>query len=151
MKYLSVLFISISLLSCKEDIAVSPPLLTGPTWALIESRENLNLTIKPADFIWRKFERQSNGSVTYQFTTDSIIEYDYPCAVCYRSLIIRGAKYSKVDKNLKIQVEPNKELLIIYGNSSNSIVRLTKDTLIIGKNNFGREGDYSEFKFVRLK
>jgi hypothetical protein len=151
MKYLFLLIISISLLSCKEDIAVSPPSLTDTKWDLIESRENFNLTIKPADFVWRKFERQSNGSVTYQFTTDSIIEYDYPCDVCYRGVLIRGAKYSKVDKNLKIQVELNKELLIIYGNASNNIVRLTKDTLIIGKNNFGREGDYSEFKFVKLK
>ena len=151
MKYLSLLLISISLFSCKEDTAVSPPSLIGSTWHLIESREHLNLTTPTSAFTWKSFKRQSSGDITYQFSTDSIIEKDYPCYVCYRGLIIRGAKYKRVDKDLKIQTETNNESLIIYGSFSNSIVQLTNDTLIVGKKNVGREGDYCEFKFVRLK
>ncbi|MEA5458278.1 hypothetical protein VB796_04480 [Arcicella sp. LKC2W] len=151
MKYSSLLLITIALFSCKKETTISPPSLIGSTWHLVESRENLNLTMPISSFTWKSFKRQSSGDITYQFSTDSVIEKDYPCDLCYRGLITRKAKYSKVDEDFKIQVEPDKESLIIYGNSSNSIVKLTNDTLIIGKNKIGREGDYSEFKLVRLK
>ncbi len=144
---------SISLLSCKEDIAVSPPSLMGSTWNLIEWRgkEMGIFTSPPQDFKWQKFERGGSGGFGYEFKKDTITEIDYPCEGCYRAPFYHKIAYIREDSTLKITSNRN-YLFVIFGYNENKILRLTKDTLVIGSTNIGRDGGgYSEFKLVKWK
>ena len=152
MKYLSLLFISISLLSCKEDIVVSPPPLIGTTWFLVESRgkEFGPYASLSQDFKWQKFKRIDDNSLGYEFKKDTITEIDYPGPLAYRAPFYRKVAYLREDSTLK--VNRTNYLFVIFGNNENKMLRLTKDTLVIGSTSIGRDGgSYNEFKLVRAK
>ena len=153
MKYLSLLLISISLLSCKEDNAVSPSSLIGSTWHLVESRGKF-LGIYPflsQDFKWQKFERVGTGSMIYEFKKDTIIEIDNPDPFSCRAPFYHKVAYTREDITLKITSNRN-YLFLVFGYNENKILKLTNDTLVIGSTNIGRDGGtYNEFKLVKWK
>ncbi len=153
MKYLYLLLISISLFSCKEDTAVSPPSLIGSTWLLVESRgKDFGVYASVSqDFKWQKFERGGSGGFGYEFKKDTVTEIDYPCQSCYRAPFYHKVTYMREDSTLKITSNRN-YLFVIFGYNENKILRLTNDTLVIGSTNIGREGGtYNEFKLVKWK
>jgi|GEM_PF-3938424 len=148
MKYILLLSISILLFSCKEDNAVSPPSLINTKWDLIETREALTCCNFVKDFNWKNYKIDGNV-VTYEFTNNRIEEYSY-CPTCLNTTFIQRGEYMSEDNSLKIIGDSNNTQFRIYGNLGTKIVKLTNDTLIVGKG-YGREGDYSEFKFIKLK
>lgn len=153
MKYLSLLLISISLFSCKEDTAVSHPYLVNTKWDLIETRGKDFGVYAPLsqDFKWQKFERVGTGSMIYEFKKDTITEIDNPSPFSYRAPFYHKVAYTREDSTLKITSNQN-YLFVIFGYNKNKIIRLTNDTLVIGSTNMGRDGgSYSEFKLVKWK
>ncbi len=148
MKYVLLLSISILLFSCKKDIAISPPSLLNTKWDLIETREVPTCCNFVKDFNWKNYKIDGNV-ITYEFTSNRITEYSY-CPTCLNTTFIQKGEYLREDNSLKIMGDTNNTQFSIYGNWSTKIIKLTNDTLLIGKG-YGKEGDYSEFKFVRLK
>ena len=152
MKYLFLLSISISLFSCKEDIAVSPPPLIGSTWNLVEYRQKDFgfYTSLSQDFKWQKFERVGTGSMSYEFKMDTITEIDNPGPFSYRAPFYHKVAYMREDSTLKVSI--SNYSFVIFGYNKNKILRLTKDTLVMGSTSIGIDGGtYNEFKLVRGK
>ena len=149
-RHLALLFILIIAFSCKEEIIIEPS-LNGYVWHLIEIREKPTCCNQVKFFKWQTFDSEEYGSggINYKFESDTVTEYNIPCQTCYRGVLIHTAKFSRDGDKLKIEYD-NKNRMLIYGNFGNFITKLTNDTLVMGSS-YGREGDYSEFKFVKLK